>query len=79
MEYTVLKEAIEKVLQVYIKEINIDSTFRGDLGADSIDMMQILKLVEEKLNIEIKEGSFDDIVTVKDALTLIKKYCNEAK
>jgi acyl carrier protein len=41
--------------------------------------MQILKLVEEKLNIEIKEGSFDDIVTVKDALTLIKKYCSEAK
>ena len=79
MEYTVLKEAIEKVLQVYIKEINIDSTFRGDLGADSIDMMQILKLVEEKLNIEIKEGSFDDIVTVKDALTLIKKYTSEAK
>lgn len=54
MELEVLKKAITKVLQVYISEIQEDSTFEGDLGADSIDMMQIQKCVEDELGITIK-------------------------
>ena len=79
MEYTVLIEAIEKVLQVYIKEITPTSTFGGDLGADSIDMMQIIKLVEDKLSIKIKEVALEEIITVNDALELIKESVSEAK
>ena len=53
MELDVLKESIAAILQVYIKEIELDSTFASDLGADSIDLMQILNLVEEKLDIQV--------------------------
>lgn len=73
MELEVLKKAITKVLQVYISEIKEDSTFEGDLGADSIDMMQIQKCVEEELGITIKNANMDNIKTVADALDCIEK------
>ena len=72
MELEALKEAITKVLSVYIKEIDEDSTFEGDFGADSIDKCQIFRCVEESLDIEIPEVDLDDIVTVSDALLLIR-------
>ena len=72
MELEVLKEAITKVLSVYIKEIDEESTFEGDLGADSIDKCQIFKCVEDSLDIKIPEVDLDEIVTVSDALLLIR-------
>ena len=66
------KEAIAKILQVYETEIEEDSTFSGDLCADSIDMVQILKYVEEKLDIRIDDADLEQVVTVKDAAELIK-------
>ncbi|MBQ8262397.1 MAG: acyl carrier protein [Lachnospiraceae bacterium] len=72
MEFEVLKEAIAKILQVYETEIEEDSTFFGDLCADSIDMVQILKYVEEKLDIRIDDADLEQVVTVKDAAELIK-------
>lgn len=72
MEYESLINAILKVLQVYIKEVSLESTFREDLGADSLDMVQIMKLVEEDLNIKIKDADINSIITVKDALDLIE-------
>ena len=73
MELEALKNAITKVLQVYVTEIKEDSTFEGDLGADSIDMMQIQKCEEEELGIKIKGASMENIKTVADALEWIKK------
>lgn len=74
MELDVLKNAIKLVLQVYEKEIDIDSTFECDLGADSIDMMQIIKFASDELDIEMEPTDFMDVKTVGDALDVIKKY-----
>lgn len=74
MELDALKRAITKVLQVYISEITEESTFEGDLGADSIDMMQIQKCVEEELGISITGASMENIKTVADAVAYIKKF-----
>lgn len=73
MEYEALKSAILKVLQVYIKEITLESRFYEDLGADSIDLVQILRLVEEELDIQLDPAELETVVTVEDALALIKK------
>lgn len=73
MEYEALKAAIERVLQVYIKEIQMDSRLSSDLGADSIDLTQIFKCVEETLNIKIKDVDLDGIITVEDALKVIQQ------
>lgn len=78
MEYEALRKAIARVLQVYIKEIKADSTFAGDLGADSIDMVQIMQCVEEELNILIKVDDPQKIITVGDALAVIEKAKDNA-
>lgn len=71
MELDILKKAITRVLQVYVLEINEDSTFGGDLGADSIDMMQIFQCVEQELGIHIKDVNLEKVITVRDALHVI--------
>ena len=73
MEYEALKRSIEHVLQVYIKEIGLESTFAGDLGADSIDMVQIFRDTEQELGIQIPDVDFEKIITVQDALDIIRE------
>ena len=53
MELELLKEAIVSVLKVYPGEINDDTTFIGDLGADSLDVYQIVMYLEDALHIPV--------------------------
>ena len=72
MEYEILKKSIEKVLQIYSKEISISSTFESELGADSIDMAQIFCCVEKDLGIKLPKCDYSTIETVGDALRFIR-------
>lgn len=73
MEYKILKEAILRVLQVYETEISMESTFTVDLGADSIDMMQIIKYIENETEKKFRTVDLDKIVTVADAVRLMQE------
>ena len=73
MEYEILKKAIEKILQVYNGEILSEATFETELGADSIDMAQIMKLVEDELGIKLPADEWGRSATVGDALELIMR------
>ena len=73
MELEVLKEAIVSVLKVYDGEISGNTTFLGDLGADSLDVYQIVMYVEEKLNITLETEDIQEVSTVDEAVELIKK------
>ncbi|MBQ6637888.1 MAG: acyl carrier protein [Lachnospiraceae bacterium] len=73
MELEVLKEAIVSVLKVYNGEISGNTTFLGDLGADSLDVYQIVMYVEEKLNISLEKEDILKVSTVDEAVELIKK------
>ena len=77
MEYDVLKKAIEKTLQVYNAEITPEATFETVLGADSIDMAQIFKLVEEELDIVIPMDKWAGVKTVQDAYELIRRVADD--
>ena len=66
-----LNRAIEKTLQVYNGEILPEATFENALGADSIDMAQILKLVEEEMKITIPAAEWAKVKTVGEAAELI--------
>ncbi len=72
-QYSVLKKAIERVLQVYVKEIMLKSTFETDLGADSIDLAQIFRIVERETGNQISVNEPERVVTVEDALKLVVK------
>ena len=73
MEFDLLKEIIAEVLNVDTAEIKESTTFVDDLGADSLDVFQIIMGVEEKLNIEVDTDAAEKLSTVGDAVELIKK------
>ena len=73
MELEKLKKIIAEVLHVDVNEIRPDTTFVEDLGADSLDLFQILMGVEEEFNIEISNEMTSSIVSVKDAVEMIQQ------
>ncbi len=62
-----------------IEEIKETSRFREDLTFDSLDMIELIMAVEEKLNYSIPDGAFDEstILTVADAIKLIDEKSAE--
>ena len=72
MEFETLKKIIAEVLNVDADEIRPDTTFIDDLGADSLDVFQIIMGVEEEFDIEIDADNAESIVTVSDAVEAIK-------
>ena len=73
MELEMLRKVIAEVLNVDQAEITMDTTFVDDLGADALDVFQIIMGIEEELDIEVNVEEAEKIVTVGDAVELIKK------
>ena len=73
MELEKLQNIIADVLNVYTSEVTMNTTFTDDLGADSLDVFQILMGVEEAFDIEIDQEEAEKIVSVGDAVEAIKK------
>lgn len=76
MEFEKLKRVIAEVLNVDPDEISPDSTFLDDLGADSLDVFQIIMGIEEEFDIEIPPEKAEKITTVEEAVELIKGALN---
>lgn len=76
MEFEKLQQIIAEVLNVEPDEITMDTTFVDDLGADSLDVFQIIMGIEEEFNIEIPNEAAESIVTVADAVEQIKNALN---
>ena len=76
MEFEKLKEIIADVLGCNEDEITMDTTFVDDLGADSLDIFQIIMGIEEEFDIEIPTEAAEQIVTVGDAVEQIKNARN---
>ncbi len=76
MEFEKLKGIIAEVLNVDVGEITMDTTFVDDLGADSLDIFQIIMGLEEEFDIEIANEEAEKIVTVGDAVEQIKNATN---
>lgn len=77
MEFEKLRDIIVEVLNVDENEVTMESTFNDDLGADSLDVFQIIMGIEEEFDIEIPNEEAEKIVTVGDAVEQIKKAVSE--
>ena len=77
MEFEKLRDIIVEVHNVDENEVTMESTFIDDLGADSLDVFQIIMGIEEEFDIEIPNEEAEKIVTVGDAVEQIKKAVNE--
>ena len=73
MELEKLKEIIAEVLNVDKAGIAEDALFVDDLGADSLDIFQIIMGIEEAYDIEIDQDTVDGIQTVRGAAEAIRR------
>ena len=71
--FETVKRIVVDQLQVAADDVKIDSTFIDDLGAYSLDIVELIMAFEEEFNIEIPDEIAEKIKTVKDAVDYIEK------
>lgn len=76
MELEKLQKIIAEVLNVDESNITMETTFVDDLGADSLDVFQIIMGIEDEFGIQIPDDAAEKIVTVGDAVNQIKAAIN---
>ena len=67
-----VKEIVVEQLNVNADEVKEESKFVDDLGADSLDVVELVMALEEKFDIEIPDEDAEKISTVKDAMDFIQ-------
>ncbi len=72
MEFEKLQDIISEIMNIEPDSISMDTTFVDDLGADSLDVYQIIVGIEEEYDIEIPDEKLEKIVTVGDAVEAIR-------
>ena len=76
MEFEKLQGIIAEVMNVSEDDITTSTTFVDDLGADSLDIFEIVAAIEEQFDIEIPQEEAEKIATVGDAVEQIKNALN---
>ncbi len=67
-----IKEVVVEQLSVNADEVKEDAKFVEDLGADSLDVVELVMALEEKFDIEIPDDEAEKIQTVADVLTYVE-------
>jgi acyl carrier protein len=81
-----LKEITEKVKQIISEQLGVEeaevtpsASFVDDLGADSLDTVELVMALEEHFDIEIPDDAAEKIRTVQDAIDYIDKHSKVSK
>ena len=74
-----VKEIIVDQLGVNADEVTNEASFIEDLGADSLDTVELVMALEEEFNMEIADEEAEKIKTVSDAVEFIKSHANVAQ
>jgi len=72
-----VREMIAKQLNLDIKEVTTEASFLEDLGADSLDVVELIMQMEEEFGLQIPDEDAEKIKTVQDAIDYIKKKTNQ--
>ncbi len=72
MEYEKIRKIISEILDMDVDEITPEASFSDDLGADSLDLFQIIMKIEEDFDIVIDMEEAEKIVTVQDAVDALQ-------
>lgn len=73
-----MKEIIAEQLSVEVGEIELTSNFKDDLGADSLDLFELVMALEEEYDVEIPAEELESIATVEDVIEYLKAHGVEA-
>ena len=69
-----VKKIIVEKLSVDLEEVVPEASFVDDLGADSLDLVELIMSMEEEFDIEIPDEEAEKLLTVQDALDYINKH-----
>ncbi len=58
-------------------DVDLDTSFKDDLNADSLDLVELIMALEDEFNLEIEDEDVDSIKTVGDAIDYIKELLGE--
>ena len=72
MEFEKLQEIIADVLNVDPNEVTMETTFADDLGADSLDLFQLVMALEEEYEVEIPSEDLESLTTVSAVMQYLK-------
>ena len=67
-----IQKLIAEKLEIDESKVTMDSSFRGDLGADSLDTYELVYALEEELGVSIPDEAANEFETVRDAYDFIK-------
>lgn len=67
-----MKEIIAEQLNVDVSEINMETSFKDDFGADSLDLFELVMALEEEYDIELPADDLANIATVEDIVNYLK-------
>ena len=73
-----VKEIICEQLGVSEEEVTPEASFIEDLGADSLDIVELVMAMEEEFEMEIPDEDAEKIVTVKDVIDYVKRRTQES-
>lgn len=73
MEFEKIREILAEELDIETSEIELTSSIQDDLGADSLDMVEIIMAVEDEFDMKVAEGDAENIKTVGDIVDYVKK------
>ena len=73
MIFEKLKDIIAEQLSVEAEEVNMDSNIQDDLGADSLDVVDLITTIEDEFDISIPDEAVEEIKTVGDIVNYIEK------
>lgn len=77
MVFEKVKKIIAEQLSLEEDEITMDSSFIDDLGADSLDIVELVMALEEEFDLEIPDEDAEKIATVADTVNYIKEHIEE--
>lgn len=74
MSFDKIKEIIVEQLGVESSEVKMEASFIDDLGADSLDIVELIMALEEEFDMEIPDEEAENIATVGDVINYIKDH-----
>lgn len=77
MIFEVVQLIIAEQLDAELEEITLDTNLMNDLGADSLDKVEIIDKIEGTFHIEVDDDNLDEVNIVKDIVTIIRNKVGE--
>lgn len=81
-----LKELTEKIKQIVSEQLGVDeaeitpsASFMDDLGADSLDQVELVMALEEAFSLQIGDEDTEKMLTVQDAINYVEKHAKVSK